>query len=198
MRAILALTTLTVLGAPLLASDQFNGTCASEFRAAFPVGGNLRLQIRSGDTDVIGTDSPQIRIWCELKEPDQAKDVHIAFRRDANRGELVVKGGPTNNFRVRVEVPRHSHLWVRSPAGDLKVSGVVGDKDIELYAGDLVITVGDPGDYRRVDGSVHAGDLNAPAFGVSKGGLFRSFQKENAGGRYHLHAHVGAGDVVLK
>jgi hypothetical protein len=40
--------------------------------------------------------------------------------------------------------------------------------------------------------------LNAPAFGVSKGGLFRSFQRESLGGRYRLHADVGAGDIVLK
>jgi hypothetical protein len=45
---------------------------------------------------------------------------------------------------------------------------------------------------------VTAGDVKAPAFGVNKGGLFRSFRKEYPGGKYRLHAHVGAGDLVLR
>jgi hypothetical protein len=45
---------------------------------------------------------------------------------------------------------------------------------------------------------VLAGDLTASAFGVSKDGLFRSFEKDNPSGKYRLHAHVGAGDLTLK
>ena len=43
-----------------------------------------------------------------------------------------------------------------------------------------------------------AGDLTASAFGVSKDGLFRSFEKDNLSGKYRLHAYVGAGDLTLK
>jgi hypothetical protein len=45
---------------------------------------------------------------------------------------------------------------------------------------------------------VLAGDLTASAFGVSKDGLFRSFEKDNLSGKYRLHAYVGAGDLTLK
>jgi hypothetical protein len=86
----------------------------------------------------------------------------------------------------------------RSPAGDLSVSGVVGDKDIEIHAGDLTISVGAAADYKHADASVWAGDLAAAAFGVTKDGLFRSFDQDNPGGKSRLHAHVGAGDLVLK
>lgn len=75
---------------------------------------------------------------------------------------------------------------------------VIGDKDVELHAGDLNLEVGQPGDYSHVDGSIRVGDLNAPAFGINKGGPFGSFTKGNPGGKYRLHAHVGAGDLVLK
>ena len=84
------------------------------------------------------------------------------------------------------------------PAGDLTLEGVTGDKDVELHAGNLVIAVGNAADYRRADASLMAGDLTAPAFDVEKGGLFRSFEKNNPGGKYLLHAHVAAGEITLR
>ncbi|HXM40499.1 MAG TPA: hypothetical protein VN924_04560 [Bryobacteraceae bacterium] len=113
-------------------------------------------------------------------------------------GDLRISGGPNNNVTVRIRIPRNSNLFVRSPAGDLTVSDVVGNKDVELHAGDLRINVGQPGDYAHADASVLAGDLTASAFGVNKDGLFRSFEKNNPSGKYRLHVHVGAGDLVLK
>jgi len=80
---------------------------------------------------------------------------------------------------------------VRSPAGDLSLSGVVGDKDVEIHAGDLTISVGDPASYKHADASVRR-DSNAGAFGIVKDGLFRSFNKDNSAGKYRLHAHVAA------
>jgi len=87
---------------------------------------------------------------------------------------------------------------VRSPAGYLTVSDVIGNKDVELHAGDLTIAVGQPGDSAHADASVLAGDLTASAFGVNKDGIFRSFEKDNTSGKYRLHARVGAGDLTLK
>ena len=61
----------------------------------------------------------------------------------------------------------------------------------------MTLGVGKADDYGHVDASVNAGDLDAEPFGVSKGGLFRSFDKHGSG-KYRLHAHVGAGDLVLR
>jgi hypothetical protein len=124
--------------------------------------------------------------------------VAIAFEPGSKSGTLRIRGGPNNHIRFRIDVPKNTNLYVRSPAGDLSLSGVVGDKDVEIHAGDLTISVGDATDYRHADASVYAGDLSAGAFGVSKDGLFRSFDKDNPGGKYRLHAHVGAGDLVLR
>jgi hypothetical protein len=104
-----------------------------------------------------------------------------------------IKDGP----EIIVEVPKTSDLFVRMPFGDLTLEGVTGDKDVELHAGDLSIEVGNAADYGRVDASVNAGDINAGPFGESRDGLFRSFQKTGAG-RYKLHAHLGAGDLMLR
>jgi hypothetical protein len=111
---------------------------------------------------------------------------------------LRIHGGPNNGVRLRIEVPKHSNLTVRCTAGDLNVSGVVGDKDVEINAGNLTISVGDPADYRHADASIWAGDLRASVFGVSKDGLFRSFERNNDRGKYQLHAHLMAGDLTLR
>ncbi len=198
MRTILAGTALCIILLPLLAFGDGRGTCERDFEAAFRAGGELRIHVRSGDIDINGSDQAKIRVSCELRDEDRAREVKIAFKAVGNSGDLRIAGGPDNNFRVRIDVPRNSRLFVRSPAGDLNVSGVVGDKDVELHAGDLTIAVGRAGDYSHADASVLAGDLNAPAFGVNKDGLFRSFEKENASGKYRLHAQVWAGDLVLK
>jgi hypothetical protein len=93
-------------------------------------------------------------------------------------------------------LPKNCDLYLRVPAGDVTVTGISGNKDIELHAGDLSIHVGDPSEYSHVDASVNAGDVEAVPFGESHSGLFRSFKKSGSG-RYRLHAHVGAGDVSL-
>jgi hypothetical protein len=41
------------------------------------------------------------------------------------------------------------------------------------------------------------GSIESSAFGVSKGGLFRSF-KQQGPGKYRLHVHVIAGDIDLR
>jgi hypothetical protein len=194
----IVLQPLFIVLEPSLLLGQTTGTCERAFETGFQPGGNLRLEVRSGDIDVIGTDSPVVRVECDLKRSDRARDIAIKFTPSESSGNLRIRGGPNSDVRFRIEVPKSSHLFVRAPAGDLDVSGVVGDKDVEIHAGDLTISVGDAAHYKHADASVGAGDLNAVPFGVNKGGLFRSFNKDNPAGKYHLHAHVGAGDLTLK
>ena len=121
----------------------------------------------------------------------------VSLKTLGNTGELRVHGGPHYDFRIEIFVPKTSDLYLRMPAGDAEVKGVVGNKDVEIHAGDLTLAVGAPEEYAFADASVLAGDLDAGPFGVSKDGLFRSFHKQGAG-KYKLHAHVGAGDLTLK
>jgi len=121
----------------------------------------------------------------------------VRFQRWDHDADLRVFGGPKNDLEVTIDIPSSAMLFVRMPAGDLSVEGVSGDKDVELHAGDLTISVGDAADYGHVDASVFTGDLEAPPFHESHGGLFRSFENHGAG-KYRLHAHVGAGDLTLR
>ena len=167
------------------------------FQADFVSGGQLRMHIRSGALRVIGSDENKIRVNYSGKNGSKTRDVTVSLKTIGNYAELRVSGGPHNDFRIEIQVPKNSGLYLRMPAGDLEVNGLTGDKDVEIHAGDMTLGVGKADDYGHVDASVNAGDLDAQPFGVSKGGLFRSFDK-HGGGRYRLHAHVGAGDLVLR
>ena len=155
------------------------------------------MHIRSGDLRVIGSDENKIRINYSGKNASEISDVKVSLKTVGNSAELRVSGGPHNDFRIEIQVPKNSGLYLRMPAGDLEVNGLTGDKDVEIHAGDMTLGVGKAEDYGHVDASVNAGDLDADPFGVSTGGLFRSFDKHGSG-KYRLHAHVGAGDLVLR
>ena len=167
------------------------------FTADFNSGGKLRMYLRSGDFRIVGGSGNKITVRITGRIAYRASDMRVQLEGSTNSADLTVSGGPKNDLEVTIEVPRKTGLYVRMSAGNLELQHVTGDKDAELHAGELVIEVGDPSDYSRVDASVYSGGLEASPFGESHGGLFRSFHKEGSG-RYHLHAHVGAGDLTLQ
>ena len=173
------------------------GPCDSTFTVDAKPGQLIRMHLRSGDVAITGSEESKITVYCSTKNSGGAREAKVRFKSAAGVADLHVDGGPTNNFRLVVEVPKNSNLVVRCPAGDLTVKGVTGDKDVSLRAGNLGIEVGSKNEYREAEASVLAGDLTAPAFGVDTGGLFRSFRKLYPDGKYLLHAHVTAGEIDL-
>jgi hypothetical protein len=167
------------------------------FEAAFPSEGMLRMKVRAGAVRIFGGDDNKILVRYEGDNADQVKHVKVRLETTGTRGELEISGGPRNEFRILIQVPRKTGLHVRVPGGDLNVEGIEGDKDVELTGGSLTLRAGNPQDYGPVDASVYAGGLNPGPFANSQGGLFNSFKRQGPG-RYRLHAHVGAGDLTLK
>jgi hypothetical protein len=167
------------------------------FTADFHSGGKLRMYLRSGDFRIMGGADNKITVRVTGRNAYRASDLRVQLEGSSDAADLTVSGGPKNELEVTIEVPKKTGLYVRMPAGNLELHHVTGDKDAELHAGELIIEVGDASDYSRVDASVYSGGLEANPFGESHGGLFRSFHKEG-NGRYHLHAHVGAGDLTLE
>jgi hypothetical protein len=174
------------------------GSCERAFEAQFRPAAELQLQLRAGDVDIAGSDSTAVRVECRLDPGDNPKDVAIVFEDKGQSASLRISGGPTDNVRFRILVPRESNLRVRFTAGDMDISGIRGHLDIGMRAGDLTVHVGDPNLYSRAEASVKAGDIQASAFGVHKGGLFRSFRHDQPGGRYRLRASLWAGDIKLR
>ena len=176
---------------------QNSGTCASA--ASFPARAGLTLTIesRSGELDLVGSDRDGIRIACTLDDAGRAGDVHFEFHRTGDFAKLRLHGGPSNNVRIRIEIPRRTGLRLRVPAGEVRVDQISGDKDIALSAGEIVVSNVNETEYRSVKATVDVGAVSAAAFGVGKGGFFRTFTKESPGGLYRLRAHLISGNVQL-
>jgi hypothetical protein len=203
LRTIL-LASLTTVAAALLVSADTPQTKLSvtnlydhPFDVDFSSGQQIRLDFRSGEFRIVGSDANKISVRATGPNAEKAREMTVTFKHFGYHADLQIsRGALKDGPAITVEVPKVSGLFVRMPFGDLTVEGVSGDKDVELHAGDLKIAVGDAADYARVDASVNAGDLSAGPFGESKDGLFRSFQKIGTG-RYKLHAHLGAGNLNL-
>lgn len=166
------------------------------FRADFASGGRLRVWVRSGLVSIVGADADQVRVSFAGKNAWSGGEVRVSMRRSGGMGDLRIAGGPDRDFQIVVEVPRRSNLEVRMPFGDLTITGVTGDKDAEVHAGNLTVAMGSVNQYAHVDASVLSGEITARPFAVDRAGLFRSFSAKGKGA-YRLHAHVGAGDLTL-
>lgn len=167
------------------------------FRADFNSNGKLRMQLRSGDFRIEGTDKNEITIRLRGRYAYEANNMRVQLDGTNDDANLTITDGPKNDLEVTIEIPRKTSLFLRMSAGNLEVHHITGNKDAELHAGEMIIDVGDAADYSHVDASVYTGGLEASPFGESHGGLFRSFHKQGSG-HYFLHAHVGAGDLTLQ
>ncbi|HVT58278.1 MAG TPA: hypothetical protein VHR45_07745 [Thermoanaerobaculia bacterium] len=170
---------------------------SAAFEADFPAGSLLLLHVRSGDVRLLGGDQDKIVVRYEGANADRGREVRVTLVRSGQTGDLSIHGGPHNDFRIVVQVPRRLNLKVRMPFGNLVISAIAGDKDVEVHAGDVTLEIGQSAQYAHVDLSVSSGELSAGTFGVEKAGLFRSFETKGTGS-YRLHAHLGAGDLTIK
>lgn len=196
--ALLFLPALTFAQKPNVISE----TGEEHFTAPCPSGSDLRMYVRSSGVRITGTDQNQIDIHFSARHQESLADVRVKLKQDGNRGELDITGGPSNDFQIDIEIPRQSNLYFRMFAGELDIDHVDGNKDLEIHAGQLDVSLPHADEYGPVEASVTTGDLEASAFGVSKGGLFRSFHSntvpnKNSPGKYSLYAHVGAGELDI-
>lgn len=192
MKAILVLACFSTT--LLIAQDsKIEKTGESPVVARVAPGAKVRMDLCSSAIELVGRDENTLRVSYDT---DRGK-VNVRIQSAGDYTDVRVKDCPNNNFKVSIELPKSSSLYVRMFAGDLDVRDITGDKDVELHFGQLSMDVGKAEDYRRVSASVNSGELDAPAFNVSKGGLFRSFSQTGSG-KYLLHAHVGAGQLDLR
>ena len=192
--ALAALLSLTPLGSLASARE----STPVFFQAEFPSASLLRVDLRSGDVHVTGTSDNRVAVRFGGERADDAAAVcRVSLVRAGTDGDLIIRGCPREHVQVFVEVPERSNLRVRMPFGELTISAVTGDKDVELHAGEVNLNIDKAGEYGAVDLSVLSGEITARPFGVDRGGLFRSYAT-SAGGPYRLHAHVGAGTVLIR
>ena len=158
----------------------------------FAPNGKVEMTLESGNYEVQPSSDNKIHVrWNEA-----LKSVRVKVDVNGKSADVRVENTPHDNFHATIVIPAETSMRIRMTAGNITVSGIKGDKDIELNAGNLKISVGDSKDWGKVDASVTAGNVVASPFAANKSGLFRSFDW-NGPGRYRLHAHLMAGNIDL-
>jgi hypothetical protein len=169
---------------------------SADYSASFdvPPGQEIRMELSAGEYRIVGRSGAQVRVsW----SGDNRRDLdRVKVRFKTGRGRAELETDRTNDVHVVIEVPSNANLHIRLSAGELSVSGIEGNKDIGMTAGELRVDVGDPAKYKDVHSSVRIGEITARPFNVKKEGFFREFSLKG-NGTYSLRATVGVGEVVL-
>lgn len=106
----------------------------------------------------------------DAEDPDHEQDMSkIQVVADVfERVATIRTKGPTSKAHFTIEVPARSDVQLRVRAGEVRIEGIEGNKDVRMNAGELYIDV-DPESLHHVHASVSIGDLNARSLGVEKG-----------------------------
>jgi hypothetical protein len=176
------------------------GDCTHPIEAPLRERADLVIASRPAGVEIVGTDAETIRVSCTVDRNEYGSYVELRLDGTPGYGRLDITGSDFHNanLKVRIEVPKKTNLRFHMGAGEVTVQDVSGDKDVDLYAGQIRILSTAGGIYKRVDASVDIGDVKASAFGVDRGGFFRSFTKTMETGEYRLRAHVMTGEIDLE
>lgn len=166
------------------------------FERPFASGGTVRLNLTAGDYRIAGRTEQKIRVTWRLDHPERAARVRV--NADISGAKAVIHtAGPKSGLHFTIDLPERSDIDVNLSAGDVEVRGIEGNKNLSMWAGDVSMDVGRAELYREVEASVRFGDISAPPFRISKGGIFRSF-RWTGNGKYSVHARLFAGDLTLR
>jgi hypothetical protein len=177
------------------------GNCDKPVEATLRSRGALVIESKPAGIEIVGTEEDVVRVTCTVDHGADPHDFELRLSGTAGFERLTVSGGGAihnENLEIRIEVPRKTNLKVHMDAGQVKIEAIAGDKDVDLYAGQIVIASPDVSNYRSVDASVTIGEVKASAWGVEKGGFFRSFTRTTGDGEYRLRAHVLTGQIDLE
>jgi hypothetical protein len=187
-----ARSVLMILGAVSVLQAQ-SGVTEKLFVSA----GRIEMQLGGGNYTIRPASDTHIRVVLSGNRGRARVDLTT----NATRANLGVSETPGNDFQATIEVPKTSDLIVRLSGGNLVLSGITGNKDIDSVAGNIEISVGDPNEYASLDAAVKAGDLNVGAFsGAKTSDSFGLLHRATWSGRgkYVLRVNLGAGNLVLR
>lgn len=191
---------LIVVASLALGSVAFGQSKADDhvIEQSFPAGGLVTMHLSSGDYAVRAAAGDRILVRWRADEARHERDMtKIIVRTDLAGSVATIRtDGPTSRARFTIEIPARSDLHLRVRAGDVRIQGIEGNKDVRMTAGDLDIDVS-PDSLRYVHASVSIGDLKAHAIGIDKDG-FKNSVNWFGDGAYTLDARMFAGDLKLR
>ena len=164
---------------------------------SFAQGGTVWLKLSSGDYKVRAGTIDRIVVQWRAEDDEHTNEMKkIKVRTELSGSVATIRtDGPTKHALFTIEIPPRSGFKLRMRAGDVRIDGIEGNKDIRMTAGDLNIALR-PAAYSRVHASVTFGDLEARPLGISKDGIGNSLDWTGAGS-YTFHASLFAGDLKL-
>jgi hypothetical protein len=153
--------------------------------------------LSSGDYVVRAGASDRIRIEWQARNPKHEREMKvIRVTADISGAAATIRtDGPTSRAVMTIELPGRSDIYLRLRAGDVRIEGIDGHKNVEMTAGDLHIDV-IPESLSRVHASVTVGDLTARPLGIVKDGIRNSLDW-TGDGVYTIDARIFAGDMTL-
>ena len=157
------------------------------------------FKLRGGDVHIKrGSDATHVvvRYTPDPHKPEQEKNVLLRSRTHDSSMQVEIRTPMSLSVDVELEVPSPVSLEVHMTGGDLTVEGVEGDKNLQLFAGDLKVDVGTLQSLREAEVSVRVGDADVPSDGTLHGWLGHTW-KYHGSGPYRLYAHTTFGDVNL-
>ncbi len=162
----------------------------------FAPGGRVELRLKGGDVHVVyAADSHMaIRYTMESDRQNFASNVRAEFDVSPSNAELRFRSPNNGSVDVQLEVPAQTSVYIRVKGGDLTVSGIDGDQDVQTIGGDIQLDLPSTSKFYRVDASTHFGDIENSPFGKPKGWLGAKIHFRGDG-KYKLHAHTFAGDI---
>jgi hypothetical protein len=187
---------LTTMAASTVANPSLQSTFGQPIDKPFARAGIVRMKLAAGDYKIEGSKDEKIRVEWRADRAEQAANLK-AEAEIRGTTAVISTSGFKNGIHFSIAVPARSDIDIELTAGDLEVRGIEGNKRVETWAGDVNVEVGRTEQYGSVEASVRAGDLNARAFNVSKGGLMRSFSWKGKG-PYSLSVKLFAGDLTLR
>jgi hypothetical protein len=158
----------------------------------FAAGGRIEMQLDGGEYEVRPSKDNVVRIATD----EHIGDATVEVTATGSTARVETKNAP-NHFKATIDVPAAADLVIHLAAGELVVGAITGNKDVNSYAGNITIAVGNPDDYASVDATLKAGDIQADAFGGSKSGVMPHFTWTGPG-THTLRADLGAGNLMMR
>jgi hypothetical protein len=169
-------------------------------RMDFPSGGTLRLTKSTGVLTVEAWDRPDVEITT-IKSSD---NVRVSAERHGD--ELVVTTDAPRHRRFspfdpeyRIKAPRTARLIAKHGVGDVNIDGILGDIQVTLLKGEIMLHLPEEGRY-DITARSHVGNVNSDFPGPEKRRwwlLGHQSASENSQAAHKLNLRVGFGDIVI-
>lgn len=172
------------------------GPGASEW--SFDATGVRTLQIRltAGSVRIEPAAGDHVRVISRAAEHAEAwAEPSVQYTSAGGGGMLKIDGD--DEVDIVIEIPRAANLVVRMSAGRLDVGAISGSRDIELRAGLALVDAPPADQIGAVNLSVLTGKIEWPQAEVSRGGLFRSFERGGTGSA-GLRVKLLAGSLEIR